>query len=97
MCECGPGGTAQPSPARPGWGAGAVCAMIRFYKRRLSPWLPPTCRYEPTCSMYIYEPTCSMYMLEAVQRHGLWRGLWLGLKRIGRCNPFFPGGHDPVP
>ncbi|GIK28517.1 MAG: membrane protein insertion efficiency factor YidD [Chloroflexi bacterium] len=63
-------------------------AAIRFYKRRISPLLPPSCRFYPTCSEYMYE---------AIQVHGLIRGGWMGLKRIGRCNPFNPGGFDPVP
>lgn len=50
--------------------------------------LPPSCRFYPTCSEYMYE---------AIQVHGLFRGGWMGLKRIGRCNPFNPGGFDPVP
>jgi putative membrane protein insertion efficiency factor len=63
-------------------------AVIRCYQRWLSPLLPPMCRFEPTCSHYV---------AGAVARHGLLRGGWLGLKRILRCNPLFPGGHDPVP
>ena len=61
---------------------------IRFYQRAISPLLPPSCRYSPTCSQYA---------LEAVQRHGLMRGVWMGLKRIMRCHPFCSGGYDPVP
>ncbi len=62
--------------------------MIRGYQITLSPLLPPACRFYPTCSQY---------MLEAVQRYGAVRGGWLGLKRVGRCHPFHPGGYDPVP
>lgn len=62
--------------------------LLRGYKRFLSPLLPPACRFEPTCSMY---------MTEAVQRHGALRGLGMGLGRLCRCHPFHPGGHDPVP
>ena len=62
--------------------------LIGLYQRRISPCLPPMCRFQPTCSQYT---------LEAVQRYGFWRGSWLGLKRLLRCNPLFPGGHDPVP
>ncbi len=62
--------------------------MIRFYQRGISPLLPPSCRYTPTCSEYT---------LIAVKRYGLIRGSWLGFKRIMRCHPFCSGGHDPVP
>jgi putative membrane protein insertion efficiency factor len=63
-------------------------ALIRFYQRFVSPLLPPTCRFEPSCSHYGYE---------AIQKYGLLRGGWLALQRIGRCHPFNPGGYDPVP
>jgi hypothetical protein len=62
--------------------------LVRGYQRAISPMLPPACRYHPTCSAY---------MITALQKHGLWRGLWLGTKRIARCHPFHPGGYDPVP
>jgi putative membrane protein insertion efficiency factor len=60
---------------------------IRLYQRFLSPLLPPTCRYTPTCSCYF---------IEALRRKGVLRGSWMGIKRILRCNPLFPGGWDPV-
>ena len=62
--------------------------MLRGYKRFLSPLLPPACRFEPTCSVY---------MMQAVERFGATRGVWMGVRRLARCHPFHPGGHDPVP
>jgi len=58
------------------------------YKRLISPLLPSACRFYPTCSQY---------MAEAIQVHGAGRGVWLGLKRLGRCHPFHEGGTDLVP
>jgi uncharacterized protein len=62
--------------------------LIRGYQLLLSPWLGNHCRYHPTCSKYA---------IEAIERHGAVRGLWLALRRIGRCHPWGGAGHDPVP
>ncbi len=61
---------------------------IRIYQIFLSPMLGPTCRFQPTCSHY---------MIGAIQEWGIIRGVWLGLKRIGKCHPWGPQGEDPVP
>lgn len=66
----------------------AAVWLIRFYQKYLSGKKPPCCRFYPTCSQYA---------LEAVQRFGFFRGGYLALKRILRCNPLFKGGIDPVP
>lgn len=76
------------------WAVTAVLQGLRLYQRTLSPdhgWLrgfapAGVCRYEPTCSQYMYE---------AVERYG-WYGVWLGVRRIGRCHPWARGGLDPV-
>ncbi len=62
---------------------------IRLYRRLLSPLLPPgICRFHPSCSLYA---------LEALRRHGGLKGAWLTLRRLLKCQPFHPGGPDPVP
>lgn len=61
---------------------------IRFYQRAISPALPPSCRFYPTCSEYTYQ---------AIEKYGLIKGGWLGIKRLSRCHPWNPGGYDPVP
>jgi uncharacterized protein len=66
----------------------AALFLLRVYKRLISPLLPPMCRFEPTCSVY---------MTEAVRKYGAARGIWMGIRRLGRCHPFNPGGWDPVP
>jgi putative membrane protein insertion efficiency factor len=67
---------------------GILKAVIRLYQLTLSKVLGPHCRFYPSCSAYF---------IEALERHGAIRGSWLGLKRIGRCHPWHPGGYDPVP
>ncbi|MCI0478658.1 MAG: membrane protein insertion efficiency factor YidD [Anaerolineales bacterium] len=62
--------------------------LIRLYQRLLSPLLPPSCRFVPTCSQY---------GVEAITHFGMIKGGWLALTRILRCHPFNPGGYDPVP
>ncbi len=62
--------------------------MIRGYQLAISPLLGNRCRFFPSCSDYA---------LEALERHGMSKGIWLGLRRVGRCHPWCPGGYDPVP
>jgi putative membrane protein insertion efficiency factor len=69
-------------------GARVATAILDLYKRAISPWLPPACRFEPTCSIYARE---------AIERYGLARGLALAFRRLLRCQPFHSGGFDPVP
>lgn len=64
-----------------------IVAVLRFYKLILSPFLPSSCRYHPSCSEY---------MRQAVEKHGAARGVWMGMKRLLRCHPFHAGGLDPV-
>ncbi|MDE3111966.1 MAG: membrane protein insertion efficiency factor YidD [Chloroflexota bacterium] len=66
----------------------AVLLALRWYKRAVSPMLPPACRYTPTCSEYA---------MEAVERHGVAAGSFLAVRRILSCHPFARGGYDPVP
>lgn len=66
--------------------AGVLLALA-FYKQAISPWLPSACRFHPTCSEY---------MMQAVERYGALRGVWMGLGRLLRCHPLAEGGHDPV-
>ncbi|PKQ16813.1 MAG: membrane protein insertion efficiency factor YidD [Actinobacteria bacterium HGW-Actinobacteria-7] len=62
--------------------------LIRAYRKLVSPLLPPSCRFTPTCSAYA---------LTSIERYGLIRGGWLSARRIARCHPWNPGGYDPVP
>ncbi len=64
-----------------------IVAVLRGYKRWISPALPSACRFYPSCSEY---------MTEAVDRYGAFRGLWMGARRLLRCHPLHPGGYDPV-
>ena len=64
-------------------------SLIRFYQKHISPAFPPRC---------IFRPTCSQYALEALEKYGAWKGGWLAVRRLLRCNPFYKGDHfDPVP
>ena len=65
-----------------------LLALIRFYRRAISPCRPCCCRYIPTCSAYA---------MEAIELHGALKGSWLALRRFLRCNPFGGWGYDPVP
>ena len=65
-----------------------LIAFIRFYQICISPLKPPTCRFTPTCSAYA---------LEALRKHGLFKGSWLAIRRILRCHPWGGSGYDPVP
>ena len=65
-----------------------LITAVRAYQRYISPLLPPSC---------IYTPTCSDYAIQALQKYGVLRGGWLALRRIVRCNPLQCGGYDPVP
>jgi len=62
--------------------------LLRGYQIAISPMLGPHCRFHPTCSQYA---------IQALEQHGTLKGSWLALRRITRCHPFHPGGHDPVP
>jgi uncharacterized protein len=65
-----------------------LMGIIRIYQLTLSPLLGPRCRFYPSCSCYAHT---------AIERHGVMRGTWLGVKRLLRCHPFAEGGYDPVP
>lgn len=66
----------------------AARALVRFYQLAISPYLPGTCRYQPTCSQYA---------LDAFERHGFFRGVYLTMRRVVRCHPWGGRGYDPVP
>ncbi|WP_312280075.1 membrane protein insertion efficiency factor YidD [Oscillibacter sp.] len=65
-----------------------LLALVRFYRRAISPFRPPCCRFYPTCSQYA---------LEAIEKYGALKGGYLAVRRVLRCNPFHRGGYDPVP
>jgi putative membrane protein insertion efficiency factor len=65
-----------------------LIALVKGYRLLLSPWLGSACRFEPTCSVY---------SIQALEKHGAVAGSYLTLSRLGRCNPWCKGGHDPVP
>jgi putative membrane protein insertion efficiency factor len=62
--------------------------LIKLYQKFLSPLKPRTCRFYPSCSTYFYQ---------AILKFGIVKGMWLGIKRLLRCNPFHKGGYDPIP
>jgi putative membrane protein insertion efficiency factor len=65
-----------------------LAGLVRGYQLAISPLLPPSCRFSPSCSQYAFE---------AITRHGAIKGIWLAARRLVRCHPFHPGGFDPVP
>ncbi len=93
------GGNRVPNPPQPRWLRRVALlvarlpvllavGLVQIYRALISPLLPPSCRYLPTCSEY---------MVGALRIHGFWRGLFLGTRRLLRCHPGHPGGFDPVP
>lgn len=70
------------------WLARPLIWLVRAYQLFVSPFVPPSCRFHPTCSQYA---------IEALDKHGPLRGSWLAIRRIARCHPWHAGGHDPVP
>lgn len=64
-----------------------ICIPIRLYQCLVSPFLPPRCRFHPSCSQYA---------IDAITRHGIFYGVWLGIRRLMRCHPWSAGGYDPV-
>lgn len=83
-----PGTGPDPRPRRIRPVTTAALVLIRGYRLVISPLFPPSCRYTPTCSAYT---------LEAVERYGAVKGLWMGMGRVARCHPWHEGGYDPVP
>jgi uncharacterized protein len=62
--------------------------LIKLYRYIISPYMAPSCRFSPTCSQF---------SIEAIERFGIIHGIWLAMRRIGRCHPWHEGGYDPVP
>lgn len=83
-----PASAPRKATGRPGVTAQPALFLIRLYQRSVSPSLGNVCRFEPTCSHYAYE---------AIERHGLIRGVWLAIKRLSSCRPYGGSGFDPVP
>jgi putative membrane protein insertion efficiency factor len=65
-----------------------LLVLVKVYQWIFRPLLPPTCRFHPSCSDY---------SIEAISKYGALKGFWLTIRRIARCNPWHPGGYDPVP
>ena len=93
--ECAPGGSEQPSPFPvspfsifPCLLRALLVGLVKLYQYTLGAVLPNSCRFTPTCSYYV---------IEAIRKHGAFKGGWLGIKRLARCHPYCKGGHDPVP
>lgn len=78
----------RPADPRPSLFARVLLVPVNFYRKWISPVLPPSCRFEPSCSAYA---------VEALTTHGALRGTWLTVRRLLRCGPWHPGGFDPVP
>lgn len=70
------------------WTALPLVWLVRAYQYGISPFLGRSCRFQPSCSEYA---------VESLERYGVIQGLWLAIRRVGRCHPWHPGGYDPVP
>lgn len=86
MSDTGAAGRVLSWPGR--LAVATLVGVLQFYRRVVSPLMGPHCRFAPSCSSYA---------VTALRRHGALRGSWLTLRRLARCHPFHPGGHDPVP